>query len=402
MIGYRTHLSNRKGKLYIDGRSAEALARRFGTPLYVYSAARIYDNATRLIKALQTRDQRIRIAYSLKANPNPALLDVINEVHVDADCASIEELRRAKRAGFKKRIFTGVYASKSEIQEASRFCDMLVLDDIDRLRHVPLRFSGILAFRVNPGKGTGLHPGLITGGDTKFGIPTIYIVGAYEAALRRGFRRLGLHAMVGSGALHWRDFVRRAKTVLDVAALIKRRTGVGMEEIDMGGGHSIPYRPSEKPLDIDSMAKGIAKLLCMHTAAPETFSLEPGRYIVGDAAVILARVTAVKTKPRHFVGIDAGMHTLIRPALYDAYHEVLAAEHLNSRSYVSQTIVGPICETADVLAEKRLLPKLKEGDLVAILDTGAYGAVMASRYGTRGLPREVLIDRKTVRDITAG
>ena len=399
-FGTRTHLRDRNGVLVIGGKRATVLAQRFETPLYVYVASRMRDNLMRLTQHLEAADPRMRVAYSLKANANPAVVRVFAQAGAAADAASIEELHIAKRAGMRKRIFTGVFSPKDEIRQAAKLSSHLSLDDASRLKHLPTTFTGTLCFRVNPGSGSGSHPGVVTGGKTKFGIPRAGIVDAYRQARQAGFSQFGLHMMVGSGERDWKLFVERVRIACDITGEIERKTGITISFIDIGGGLGIPYRKSEKPLDLERMAKGIAAVLRSHRHAPAELLFEPGRYLIGDAGVLLTSVTAVKEKPRRYVGVDAGMHTLIRPALYGAYHEVLAATKLRAKKRIRQTIVGPICETTDVLAEHRQLPELSEGDLVAILDTGAYGAAMSSGYGTRGFPKEILIDGARVKEIT--
>ncbi len=400
MIGNRSQLVSKSGKLWIDGHRAEALAKRFGTPLYVYSARRIKENYQRLTKVLTAADSRMRVAYSLKANAAPAVASLLAKEGASADCASINELLVAKRAGMKERIYTGVFAPRAELRKAATLAGVISLNDISRLKHIQKTYRGILCFRVNPGLGTGSHPGIITSGKTKFGIPKGSIVAAYAAAQAKGIKRFGLHTMMGSGERDWRLFVSRVRIALDIAAKVETSLGISIELIDIGGGLGIPYRPNDRPLDVKKMALGIGKLLKTHPAAPDVLVFEPGRYLVGDAGVLLSRVTAVKTDPKRYVGVDAGMHTLLRPALYDAYHEILAAEKLNVRSHVLSTVVGPICETTDVLGDKRKLPELSEGDLVAILDVGAYGAAMSSGYGSRGLPGQIIVDGRHVKSIT--
>lgn len=398
-IAHRSHLANRRGKLIIDDVSVSSLVQRFPTPLYVYSARRIRKNYLHLRNTLRQEDRRIVVAYSLKANANPALVQVLADAGAGADCASIAELRIAKRAGMRHRVYTGVYAPQKEIEQACSLAEMISLDDISRLQHVPAGYRGIVAFRVNPGSGSGSHPGIITGGKTKFGIPTKSLLSAYQVAQKKGVTRFGLHMMIGSGELDWRLFVSRVRIAFDIAQKINGALGITIELIDIGGGLGIPYHPTQKPLDVVRMAKGVGALMQGHAAAPDTLLFEPGRAIVGDAGILLATVTAVKTDPMRYVGIDAGMHTLLRPALYGAYHHVLAAEKLNVRHHVRSTIVGPICETTDVIALNRLLPALAEGDVIAILDTGAYGTAMSSRYGNRGSPVEVLVKGRTVKKI---
>lgn len=399
-VGERTQLTQGSQGLMIDDTSARALVARFGTPLYVYSAARMRENYKRLHDALQQADSRIRIAYSLKANPNPALVRIFAEAGAQADAASILELEISCDAGMHERIFTGVYAPKEEIERAASLADAISLDDISRLRHVPKDYRGILCFRVNPGSGSGSHPGIVTGGKTKFGIPRDAILPAYQAAKDAGFRRFGLHMMAGSGERQAELFIERVQTVLDIANEIQEGVGVTFELIDAGGGFGIPYHPDDESLNLSAMANGIADLLAVHPAVPEKLLFEPGRYLIGDAGILLTQVTAMKEHPRRYVGVDAGMHTLLRPALYGAHHEIIPVAADTSAELASATVVGPICETTDVLGEDCMLPELSEGDLLAILDTGAYGAVMGSRYGSRHLPKEVLVDGERNNEIT--
>lgn len=207
--------------------------------------------------------------------------------------------------------------------------------------------------------------------------------------------------MTGSCILDENYFAAAAEKLLAIAGAIRKKIGIKFEFIDIGGGLGIPYRLNEKILDVEKAVKLTVKVFAAGVAKFDLGNpkllLEPGRFLVGDAGVLLTRIQTIKPKtPRQargkaFVGVDAGMQTLLRPALYGAWHEILFAGNLNAKAVKKVSIVGPICENTDQLARDRLLPKLAEGDLLAILDTGAYGFGMSSNYNTRARPAEVLV-----------
>ena len=267
-------------------------------------------------------------------------------------------------------------------------------DTVDRLRE--RGFDGRLCVRVNPGVGAGHHEKVTTGGHAKFGVPYSQAESVVADA-RDDFDVVGIHAHAGSGisgddlSAH-REVVRRmgelARTVADL---------VDLEFVDVGGGFGVPYREDEPPLDLDAVARATREALGEVDAQ---LAIEPGRYVVADAGVLLATVNTVKESDEYetVVGIDAGMTTLLRPAMYDAYH---AIRNLSSGTEsvdesetdaIPVTVAGPICETSDVLCEHRLLARPSRGDVLAVGNAGAYGYEMASTYNSRPRPAEVVLD----------
>jgi diaminopimelate decarboxylase len=399
LIRNRDFLKNKSGKLFIEKVSAAALAKKFDTPLYVYSETRIRENSQRVQQALRKYIPTSQLFYAVKANNNLSALSILRSENLGADAAGIPEIKLAKKVGFPKSkiLYSGVFHSDADLKAALREGVMVNLDSLSAAKRL-LKFGKppLFSMRVNPGIVGGKIKGLVfAGSDAKFGESVKNAVTGYRLAKKRGVKRFGLHMMTGSCVLDEKYFREATLKLLAFAKEIRKRVGIEFEFIDIGGGLGIPYRANEKILDVEKAIKFVAKVFAegvqkFQLGNPKLM-LEPGRYLVGDAGVLLTKVQTIKEAQKTFVGVDAGMQTLLRPAMYDAYHEVLVANNLNAKSTRKVNVVGPICENTDQLAKDRLLPKIVEGDLLAILDTGAYGFGMASNYNTRERPAEVLV-----------
>jgi diaminopimelate decarboxylase len=377
-----------------DAEELEGLAATHGTPLYVMDLGRVRENCRRLQSAFPDADVR----YAAKAHTGRAVLETVLAEGLDVECASVGEVERAFGAG----------ASGSEVQYTAvnppdRDLDIVVdrwhddpgltvtvgaRDTVDRLRE--RGFDGRLCVRVNPGVGAGHHEKVTTGGHAKFGVP----YDEAESVVRDAhgdFDVVGIHAHAGSGisgddlSAH-REVVRRMG---DLARAVSAH--VDLEFVDVGGGFGVPYREDEPPLDLPAVAEATREALGDVDAQ---LAVEPGRYVVADAGVLLATVNTVKESKAYetVVGIDAGMTTLLRPAMYDAYHAIRNLSAGETRSATSVTVAGPICETSDVLCEHRPLAAPARGDVLAIGNAGAYGYEMASTYNSRPRPAEVVLD----------
>lgn len=369
-----------------DGLTAARLRRlagEHGTPLYVTSAGTVRARWRRLRDAFPAAE----VYYAMKANGNPHLLRLLRGEGARLDAVSLGEVVAAEAAGFgaDEIVYTGVFPADDELAAvAERGLRINANSEADLERLVELGPGQEVGLRVNPEVGAGHHAHVVTGGPgAKFGVPLERAAAAYARGREAGLDVTGLHMHIGSG-------IRKPGPILEGAAALAgiarelRGAGHPVELVDVGGGWWVPYRPGESALELDPLAEGLRERL------PDDVRLavEPGRYLVAESTVLLTRVTAVQPP---FVGVDAGMHTLPRPALYDAYHHVSSLEERDGPPRTVH-VVGPICETADVLGRERTLPDPRRGDLLAVHTVGAYGHVMASRYNGRPLPGEVMVE----------
>jgi diaminopimelate decarboxylase len=384
----------------------ESWARKFGTPLYVYDGDRIAANYRRLAAAFVAVYPATRLHYALKANSNPAIARILRQAGAGAEVVSDGELQLALRWGFPAReiLFTSNSKSPLEIDRAITVGAILNVDSEDELEQVAQRAAQIgaaarISFRLNPAVDPHTHAKIATGVvDSKFGLH--FADGSAERAVKRALelaprvRLVGLHSHIGSQITEVEPFRLAAQEMVDFVVRIRRELGVKLEFVDLGGGLGVPYHDGEEVLSADEWASAqSAPLLAAREALegelPELW-IEPGRAPVADAGLLLARVNSVKTTPiKTFVNVDAGFNTLMRPAMYDAYHRVRVVGRSGGGKVVE--IAGNVCESGDLLAQTRDLPPLQAGDLVAILDAGAYGFSMASEYNSRPLPAEILV-----------
>ncbi len=359
------------------------LADKYDTPLIVYDLNLIEENYRSIKNALNAK-----VLYSIKANPNLAILALLRKLGSGADAASPGEIYLAIKAGFKASdvLYTGAYLSNSDIKYG---IDSGVIFNFDSVRAFERAMAlgyrpKLVFFRVDLGYGEGFAPGVTLAGEgSKFGMFLNDAVKAYRLAKSSGVEEFGIHAMMGSNVLNPDYFLKIAELLKEQAEVIEGEVGIKISYFDMGGGFGIPYKPDEKPLDLN-------KLNALKGFFPGELWVEPGRFIVGNAGYLLTRVTEVKRKGnRTYVGVDVGMNVLIRPMLYGAYHHIIACGGGEGNEVVD--VVGPICENTDKLAINRELPRVKEGDLLVILNAGAYVYSMSSNYNGRLRPAEVVV-----------
>jgi diaminopimelate decarboxylase len=393
-------LENRKGKLYFDGVSAIELAEKFDTPLYVVSESRIRENYKRLHEALSRNYRKIRVYYAAKANSNLSVLKILETEGAYLDAVSPGEVSMALATGFppERILFTGTSVRNDELKFLAGSNVTVNIDSLSQLdRLLKITVPDILSVRVNPEIGAGHHEHCITAGkNTKFGLWENDALKAYKTAKKAGVKRFGIHMHVGSGVLGVEPFVLALDKLLSVAKKVHDKTGVSFEFVDMGGGLGVPYKPEDKELDLALFSEEVLSLFKSKIEEYELgepfFCVEPGRYIVCDASILLTIVNTVKVTPyKKFVGVDAGFNTLVRPTMYGSYHQVLVANKLGAPEKETYDVVGPICESGDILAKDRRLPTIQEGDLLAVLNAGAYGYAMSSQYNARPRAAEVLV-----------
>jgi len=418
------------GSLHCENVNLQQIAEEYGTPSYVYSTATLRDNYTRLDQALGDLDHGVE--YAVKANSNLSVLKLLAELGSGFDIVSGGELQRVIAAGGDpaKCTFAGVGKTRAEIEYAMQqgiYCfnaeseaEVAFIDQVAG----DLGLTAPVAIRVNPNVDAKTHKYISTGkSENKFGVDFESIEEAYERASKlENITLRGLQMHIGSQLTDVKPFIEAAEKVAPLAAKLKELYSI--EFFSVGGGVGIVYSPA--------LASGSAEWWESHTEearplTPEKYAagvipflkdlglkilVEPGRYIAGNAGVLLTEcLYEKKGAAKTFKIVDAGMNDLIRPALYEGHHEIVPiAEPTKETPHIPMDVVGPICETGDFFCQNRDLPDFAEGEFIALLSAGAYGFVMASNYNTRGLPAEILIDgdtskvirpRQTVEDILA-
>ena len=367
-------------------------AERFGTPVYVHFEATVRERCQDLKRALDGLPTRL--LYALKANATPALLRIIADEGFGFDAVSPGELAllRALGVDMSRVLYTTTSVSDDELEIAATSGALLNIDDVERLDTFGSRFPGSdVCIRFNTGVGAGHHRHVVTGGkEAKFGVPMDQAETVAEVAARHGLRVVGIHQHAGSGVSEPEMLWPAVETLLETVPLFP-----DLEFVNAGGGLSIPYRPGETPMDPARLRSGVAQpaLDALAAAGHEDASVwfEPGRYLVAESGVLVTRVHTLKTtSDRTFAGTDSGFNQLLRPTLYDAYHALANLSNPDGelRTY---DVVGNVCESGDLFARQREVQELRRGDLLAVLDTGAYGVAMASTYNLRPLPAEVLV-----------
>ena len=398
------------GRLMADHVAVTDLVRDHGSPLYVYSASRMRDNVNALKDACESAlpaDRQPLIAFATKANSNLAVLNLFAQMGLGADVVSGGELHRAIRAGIDpgKIVFSGVGKNDDEITAA---LDHGILQinvesepELNRIADIARRKNkrARVAFRLNPDVDAGTHEKITTGrDDNKFGLPAARVAALYQQAQSDMFLDpVGISLHIGSQLTSLEPYAEAFQKLSDFVYEL-RNNGMDVRRTDLGGGLGIVYEDEDAPC-LNSYAALIRDLvLPLNTE----IILEPGRLLVGKAGLLASRVLYVKETDTHrYLVLDAGMNDLMRPALYDAFHAIRPAGPQREGAYMTYDVVGPVCETSDTFARARSLPPLYHNDVVAIMDTGAYGASMGSTYNTRPRAAEILVDGSNVAVIRA-
>jgi diaminopimelate decarboxylase len=395
-------------RLCCEGVRLESLVRKFGTPLYVYSQHTLVDHFQKLDRAMAGPDHLI--CFAVKSNSNQSILRLLAGMGAGFDIVSAGELRRVIAAGGDPRrcVFAGVGKTEEEIEFALEqgiySFNVESEPELERIDRLAARRKMVapVAVRVNPNVAAGTHKKITTGTyENKFGIALEKIEGVYERAARlRHLSLRGLQMHIGSQITAVAPFEQAVRKVLPLLARLKRK--YGLEFLSIGGGLGIVYEPalasgspawwhSAVAKNILTPQKYADRLLPLLRPLGLRILLEPGRFISGNSGILVTRVEYVKrTGRKNFLIVDAAMNDLIRPAFYDAYHEIVPLERMRG-ARVKSDVVGPICESGDCFCHDRPLPKVGQGDYLALMSAGAYGSVMASNYNTRPLAAEVLV-----------
>ena len=391
---------------FFEGNNPEKIASEFGTPLYVYNERIIRDRMHKVNQVITKYPYTAN--YSVKANTNVNILKLALDEGINCDAMSVGEIEMLLKAGFPKdRIFfipnnvseeeliyaikKGIITSLDSLAQLELFgqccCDLNIRDE-----------KRLCAVRINPGVGAGHCEKVVTGGKkTKFGIAQEDIPDIFQIAGTYHLTIAGINQHIGSGFMEPTPYLEAVKNFLTIALEFKN-----LKFIDFGGGYGIPYHKldDEKEYPMEEFKKALEPILDdfvkKYGSAP-MFKSEPGRYCVAEGSVLFGRVHAVKQNAGHiYAGIDVGMNVLVRPSMYDSWHDIeviRSGKTVSRENLIVQTVCGNICESGDLLAKERKLPAMQRGDLACILDTGAYGYSMCSTYNSRPRPAEVLICR---------
>jgi len=397
------HLTVQQGHLHIGGHDCISLAGQYGTPLYVTSEDRVCEQFLSYRKALSARYPKVQVLFAAKANGNLAVMRALARLGAGADIFSSGELTLALAAGMapEKLLFNGSSKTPADLELAVEKGVKVSVDSLDELHQLDAaaRAAGTtaeIAFRVNPALEVPTHPKIATGlATSKFGIPHREIPAAYREALAcSNILPVGIHCHIGSQILDVEPFARAAEVMVRLAKDLTEM-GVKLEFIDLGGGLGIPYHhdtdPAPTPEDYAAKVVPVFKAGVDACGITPELWVEPGRSLTADSTILLTRVNSTKAAHKRFANVDAGFNLLIRPALYDAYHEVIVANKADRPLTTEYTVTGPICESGDILAPDRNLPQLEAGDIIAVLDAGAYGFAMSSQYNSRPRCPEVLV-----------
>ena len=378
----------------------EKIAQKYPTPFHIYDEKGIVNNAKKMKKIFDWIPG-FKNYYAVKACPNPSILKILEEEGFGADCSSLPELVLADRSGIRGEniMFTSNDTPDKEFVKAKELGAIINLDDITHIERLE-KSAGIpelICFRYNPGSARQGNVIIGKPEEAKYGLTFDQIMKAYPLAREKGAKRFGLHTMVASNELDSAYFIETARMLFDIAVQLKEKFGIRLEFVNMGGGVGIPYKPEEKPVDLAAVSKGMKeayeKMIVPAGLDPLRIVFECGRVITGPYGYLVTRVRQVTQKYKDYVGVDACMTNLMRPALYGAYHHITIPGKENLQSNHIYDVTGSLCENNDKFAINRKLPELEEGDLMVIHDTGAHGYAMGFNYNGKLKSAELLLKK---------
>lgn len=382
------------GNMFISNERAFDLLNKYGSPLYVYDENTLRDRCKEMRNLLKGKN--FKVNYSAKANSNLELLKIIESENIDVDAMSPGEMFVQKMAGFPaERIFyISNNVSADELRYAIDRGIMVSVDSLSQLRlYGEINPGGQVAVRFNPGAGVGHHEKVVTAGaKTKFGVQSNLIDDVKKIADEYDLKIVGINQHIGSLFLDEKQYIDCAKVLFEIAKQFN-----GLKFIDLGGGFGVPYKEQENRLDLSKVSERLHQIidefLNEYDNKEVIFKVEPGRYIVAECGMLLGEVYSVKENyGAKYVGTDLGFNVLARPVMYDSYHEIhVFKKNKDDNNTEKVNIVGNICESGDIIAKDRLLPKIVEEDIIGVMNTGAYGFAMSSNYNYRLKPAEVLI-----------
>ena len=386
-------------KYPLTKKQTEDIIKKYPTPFHIYDEKQIRLGAKKLYKAFSWL-KGFKNHFAVKALPNPFILKILKEEGMGADCSSLPELILAEKAGLKGEeiMFTANDVPAEEFVKAFELGAIINLDDITHIEFLEKaigKLPELICFRYNPGpERTG---NLIIGNpkEAKYGLTKEQLIEAYKTCKKKGVKRFGLHTMVASNELNPQYHIETARMLFDLAVEINKKTGIKLEFVNLGGGYGIPYKPEEKEIDIEYVSSEIKKLydnlIVKNKLAPLKIVMESGRMITGPYGWLVAKVRHFKHIYKEYVGLDACMANLMRPALYGAYHHMTVLGKETAKLTNKYDVTGSLCENNDKFAIDRMLPELKVGDILVIHNTGAHGHAMGFNYNGKLRSAELLL-----------
>lgn len=406
-------LKAKHGKLFLGHEEATQIAQEYGTPLFVYSKEQISFNLDTLLRVFsQKTSLEPRIYYAMKANPHPEILEIVRAAGGGIDAVSPGEVGEGLRLGFppQKILFTGTSLSSEDLRQVFEQEDIIINIDaeeqLELMKEVKTKSfrdkTTRVSVRWNPGIGKGFNPKVITAGEIshdgtpiKFGVEERKVAQTFARAVRYGFVPAGLHQHLGSGWTR-KDFkdVKAAVDKMIEKAIELQKRGFSLEFLDFGGGFGPAYSPGQEIFPVEDYADYICRKISLSGLSLKAVAVEPGKYLVGDAGVLLVKVEYVKRSYSNiFACVNAGTYNAIpRLAIYpEAYHHIVNCSDLDSGKRQRITVAGNLCETGDVFGKDIEMPLPKRGDILAVLCAGAYCRSMASNFNLRDIPKEIVI-----------
>jgi diaminopimelate decarboxylase len=385
-------LDNFKGINLLD------IANEYGTPVYVYNLDKVKENYQKLFNSIPYENKKI--LFAMKSNFNVDILKTLRYLKCGIDAVSTEEIAYALDLGFKSEdiLFTGIGISNEDIKYCISRGIVPNVGSIDLLERISKNYPGInISIRINPDFGHGHHDHVITGGPhSKFGIYESYLEEVKRITEKYKVNVIGVHFHIGSGILDFEPYIRGIKKALDISRIFKT-----IEFVDIGGGIGIPYRENDNNFDLEKFGESISKLMDEFSKAEGRnvkLLLEPGRFLVAESGVLLAKVVEIKHTPLYkFAIVNTGFNHLARPVMYGSYHEIINISKIDSKEFEEIVVAGNLCESGDIFTrneegiEPRRIQKVEYGDILGIFDAGAYGYSMASHYNLKKFPKEVVV-----------